>query len=595
MRRITALLGALALIFTLFPAATLATPPSGTWIVTLRGGADPAEAARSLVGAHGGDVRYVYTDALRGFAFHGPQAAADAIGRSPLVTRVEADSEVRLDTTQTGATWGLDRIDQRALPLSKSYTYEATGAGVTAYVIDSGILTAHTEFEGRASLGLDLVRTNNGQDCNGHGTHVAGTIGGKTYGVAKAATLIAVRVFDCSGGSAWSTIIEGIDWVVGHHVGGPAVANMSLGGGGNQSVDDATERLIADGVSTAVAAGNGDWLGRQADACKYSPARVPAAMTISATNSSDQKAPWANYGNCVDWFAPGVSITSAWFTSTTDTKSISGTSMATPHTAGVAALYLQGNPGHSPAQVRDAIFAQTTKDLVTSSSTANNDLLYSGFIAGSGGSQPINRQPVANDVTSEGDEGTTIAWTPVVTDPDGGPLTCTIRRAPAVGTAAVRSDCTSGTYAAPLDVTSPVTFEYAVTDNGGLSDTGSVTITVHDVTDEPSVGTYSVSLADSSSNQGSTWTAVVTVLATGPDGGVNGVTVTGTWDTTAGPEDVTCTTGDVVIDGTIVAGRCEVFLSGIRKKTSSVTFTASSVSGGTATWSVPPPITVVKP
>ncbi|MEO6294658.1 MAG: S8 family peptidase, partial [Candidatus Limnocylindria bacterium] len=366
MRRTTALLASLALLLTLFPVAALAAPSAtGTWIVTLRAGVDPASAAPTLASQHGGAVGYVYRDAINGFSFRGSAAAADALARNPQVTLVEADAEVWLDTTQSGATWGLDRIDQRTLPLDNGYTYNRTGAGVTAYVIDSGIRFSHAEFAGgRAVLGTDLVGDGqNGNDCNGHGTHVAGTIGGSTYGVAKSVKLVSVRVFACTGGSTWETIIAGIEWVIGNHVSGPAVANMSLGGGANSSVDTATKSLIADGVSTAVAAGNGNIVGIQDDACKYSPARVPEAMTISATDKTDKKASWANYGTCVDWFAPGVSITSAWIDTDNDTNTISGTSMATPHTAGVAALYLEANTGATPAQVREAIFTNTTKDI----------------------------------------------------------------------------------------------------------------------------------------------------------------------------------------------------------------------------------------
>jgi subtilisin family serine protease len=387
MRRPLVLLATMALLFTLVPAAASAAPsPIGVWIVQLRAGVDPGVAAPGLARQLGGSVGHIYRHALNGFSFRGPAAAAGALLRNPLVTVVEADAEVWLDDTQTGATWGLDRIDQHALPLDGSYVYERTGAGVTAYVIDSGILPTHQEFGGRASVGDDFVRDGqNGIDCNGHGTHVAGTIGGSMHGVAKGVTLVAVRVFGCTGGSTWETIIAGIDWVIGHHGSGPAVANMSLGGSSNSSIDTATNNLINDGVATAVAAGNGNFIGRQADACNYSPARVPAAMTISATDSGDRKASWANYGNCVDWFAPGVSITSAWYTSTTATNTISGTSMATPHTAGVAALFLEADPNATPAAVRDALYAGTTKGVVTSSSTSNNHLLYSGFITGDGG------------------------------------------------------------------------------------------------------------------------------------------------------------------------------------------------------------------
>ncbi|HEU5205279.1 MAG TPA: S8 family serine peptidase [Candidatus Limnocylindrales bacterium] len=387
MRRLVALLATLGLLLMVVPATGAAASPQGTWIVQLRNGVDPASAAPGLARQNGGSVGYVYRHALNGFSFRGSAAAAAALERNPKVTLVEADAQVSLDTTQTGATWGLDRIDQRALPLSGSYTYDQTGAGVTAYIIDTGILPTHQEFGGRASVGTDLVGDGrNGIDCNGHGTHVAGTIGGATYGVAKGVDLVAVRVFSCTGGSAWTTIIAGMDWVIANHdAGDPAVANMSLSGSGSSSVDTATNNLINDGVATAVAAGNGNIIGLQANACNYSPARVPAAMTISATDRNDRKASWANYGNCVDWFAPGVDITSAWYSSTSATNTISGTSMATPHTVGAAALYLETHPTASPAAVRTALYDATTKGVVTSSSTTNNHLLYSLFSGGGGG------------------------------------------------------------------------------------------------------------------------------------------------------------------------------------------------------------------
>jgi subtilisin family serine protease len=250
---------------------------------------------------------------------------------------------------------------------------------VTAYIIDTGILTTHNEFGNRASVGRDTVGDGrNGQDCNGHGTHVAGTVGGSTYGVAQGVTLVAVRVLNCAGSGSWSGVIAGIDFVTENHLPGqPAVANMSLGGSASAAVDKAVSNSIADGVSYAIAAGNGNFVGIAQDACKSSPARVPAAMTVSATDQNDRKASWANYGKCVDWFAPGVGITSAW--SDGGIKTISGTSMATPHTAGVAALYLDLNPGATPTQVRDALYASTTKAIVTASKTTNNHLLFTDY------------------------------------------------------------------------------------------------------------------------------------------------------------------------------------------------------------------------
>jgi subtilisin family serine protease len=345
----------------------------GRFIVTLRDGESPAAVAAS----HGVRPDYVYTHVLNGFAGSMSDAARSGLLRDGRVMRVEQDGIATTQATQSNATWGLDRIDQRALPLSGTFTYTNTGSGVTAYIIDTGILYGHNDFGGRATFGYDSFG-GNGSDCNGHGTHVAGTTGGNTWGVAKGVALVAVRVLDCAGSGSWSGVIAGMDWVTANHK-KPAVANMSLGGGASTSVDDATRRMIAAGVATAVAAGNGNKGGRQQDACGYSPARVAEAMTIGATTKTDAKTSWSNYGSCVDFFAPGAGITSAWYTSTTSTNTISGTSMAAPHVAGVAALYLQSNPGASAQAVRDALYNASTKNIVTSSSTANNHLLFTSY------------------------------------------------------------------------------------------------------------------------------------------------------------------------------------------------------------------------
>jgi subtilisin family serine protease len=341
---------------------------AGQYIVVLKPGSNP----QSVAAVAGVNPRYVYTTALSGFAATLNDGQLTALRRNANVSYIEQDAEVRIDTH---VTWGLDRIDQRSLPLSDAYTTSNTGAGVRAYIIDTGVRFDHAELGGRAVSGYDAVDGGSADDCNGHGTHVAGTVGGSTYGVAKSVALIAVRVLDCGGSGSWSGVISGIDWVTANHV-KPAVANMSLGGGGNTSVDAAVRSSIAAGVTYAIAAGNGNVAGIAQDACKYSPARVAEAITIGATDKTDKKAPWSNYGNCVDFFAPGVSITSAWSTSSSATNTISGTSMATPHATGVAALFLQTNTAALPQQVRDALYSDTTKGIVSSSRTANNHLLF---------------------------------------------------------------------------------------------------------------------------------------------------------------------------------------------------------------------------
>jgi subtilisin family serine protease len=279
---------------------------------------------------------------------------------------VEQDSVVSLAATQSGATWGLDRVDQRNLPLSGTYTYNTTASNVTAYVIDTGIQTSHPQFGGRAAASYDAVG-GNGQDCNGHGTHVAGTIGSSTYGLAKGVRLRAVRVLDCNGSGSNSGVIAGVDWVTSNHAAN-SVANMSLGGSASSALDTAVRRSISSGVTYALAAGNSN-----ANACNSSPSRVTEAITVGATTSSDARASFSNYGSCLDIFAPGASITSTWTGSGTNT--ISGTSMASPHVAGAAALYLGLHPGASPATVRNALVGTATAGVVGSPGSGSPNLL----------------------------------------------------------------------------------------------------------------------------------------------------------------------------------------------------------------------------
>jgi subtilisin family serine protease len=378
---VVAALAALATPLFVLPGQAASSQASQRYIVVLKDSVAHPNAVADQQGRRvGAPVGAVFRHALKGYVATLTAAQVSALEADARVAYVEPDAAVHTSVTQSGATWGLDRIDQRSLPLGGTFTYTATGSGVKAYIIDTGIRFSHSQFGGRASSGFDSVDGGTADDCNGHGTHVAGTVGGSTYGVAKSVSLVAVRVLNCSGSGSTSGVIAGIDWVTGNHgPGQPAVANMSLGGGASTALDSAVNNSINDGVTYAVAAGNGNIVGIAQNACNYSPARVAAAITVSATDSSDRKASWANYGNCVDWFAPGVSITSAWYTSNTATRTISGTSMATPHTAGVAAQYLQTNPSASPATVRSTLYNLTTKSIVTSSSTANNHLLFTNF------------------------------------------------------------------------------------------------------------------------------------------------------------------------------------------------------------------------
>jgi subtilisin family serine protease len=329
--------------------------------------------ASELATNHRGKLKQVYQHAINGFAVEMTPEEAEALSQDFRVAYVEEDSVVTADVTQSNPPWGLDRIDQRNRPLSATYTYNHTGAGVRAYVIDTGILTSHTQFGGRASNVFDAFG-GNGSDCNGHGTHVSGTIGGSTYGVAKSSMPRGVRVLNCSGSGSTSGVISGVDWVRANFI-APAVANMSLGGGASSTLDTAVNNLSNAGVPIAVAAGNSN-----VDACTSSPARAANAITTGSTTTSDARSSFSNFGTCVDLFAPGSGILSAWWTSTTATATLSGTSMASPHVAGVAALYKQVNPSASAATVRNAIVNNATTGVLSGIGTGSpNRLLYSLF------------------------------------------------------------------------------------------------------------------------------------------------------------------------------------------------------------------------
>lgn len=339
------------------------------YIVKLNDGA----IAKSVIQAYGITAKHTYKKALNGFAAPLTPAIYDQLKKDSRVHIIEQDRVVHANelTEERAVTWGIDRIDQRNLPLDGNYNFTNNGTNVTSYVIDTGIRLDHNEFGGRASFGFDAFG-GTGNDCNGHGTHVAGTIGGTTYGVAKNVKLKAVKVLDCNGSGTTSGVIAGVEWVMNNRT-LPATANLSLGLNGISTVmDTAVMNMINAGVATAVAAGNSN-----ADACGFSPARTTTAMTVGATRNTDARASFSNFGTCVDWFAPGENVDSAWNTGVSDVRTLSGTSMASPHTAGVASLYLQTHPTATPAQVREALFGYTTKGVVTNSSSTNNHMLYS--------------------------------------------------------------------------------------------------------------------------------------------------------------------------------------------------------------------------
>jgi subtilisin family serine protease len=451
-------------------AAGAADAITGSYIVVLKPGSAAAaqvtSASQALVRHYGGKVRTNYLSTLRGFQASMTATEAARLAANPAVDYVEQDATVRMADTQTAPVWGLDRIDQTSLPLSTTYTYRSA-ADVTAYVLDTGIRTSHTEFGGRASSGWDFIDQDaTAQDCNGHGTHVAGTIGGTTYGVAKDVKLVGVRILDCTGSGAYSAIIAGVDWVTAHAV-KPAVANMSVGGTASSALNAAVTKSIASGVTYAVAAGNDN-----VNACGYSPASTPNAITVGATDSTDARASFSNYGTCLDIFAPGVKITSAGYASDTATQMMSGTSMATPHVAGAAALVLGADPAATPVQVLAALTTNASANKVTSpGSDSVNKLLNTAWL-----NSPATPAPAPTTSTP-----TTTPTTPVTTAPTTAPTTTPPTTTPPTSTPPTVPACgpfTMGTDVRIARFSTASSSRTVSTCTGTASATSSVSVTV---------------------------------------------------------------------------------------------------------------------
>jgi subtilisin family serine protease len=446
---------------------------------TLQATAVDASAQR-LTSQYGGRISYTYHSALSGFAVKGlSEKQARRLAANPAVEYVQRDGVYKISDTQQNATWGLDRIDQHNLPLNGTYTYPTTASTVHAYVIDTGIRFTHTQFGGRATSGFDAVDGGTADDCHGHGTHVSGTIGGSTYGVAKGVQLVGVRVLDCNGSGSTSGVVAGIDWVTANAI-KPAVANMSLGGGADSTLDAAVVRSINSGVTYGIAAGN-----ENQNACNDSPARVAQAITVGATTNTDARASFSNFGTCVDIFAPGQGITSSWNTSDTATNTISGTSMATPHVVGVAALIASANPTWTPQQVRDFMVNNATNGVVGNPGSGSPNKLL--FVVQNGNPPPTNDFSVAvSPASGSVAPGSGIQATVHTAVTSGSAVTVSLSAsgAPAGGSATVTPSSVTAGGSATLNVTTsastpPGTYSVTVTGtSGSTSHSATFTLTV---------------------------------------------------------------------------------------------------------------------
>ncbi len=469
----------------ILPAGS-ATVVKDSFVVVLRDstslqatGVDATAAA--LRARYGGTIGHVFRTALHGFELAVPEAAARQLAADSAVAYVQRNGVYTVAGTQTNPpSWGLDRIDQRNLPLNNSYTYPTTASNVHAYIIDTGIRFSHSDFGGRATSGVDEIDGGTADDCNGHGTHVSGTVGGASYGVAKGVQLVGVRVLNCQGSGTTAQVAAGIDWVTAHAV-KPAVANMSLGGGVDTTLDNAVNNSINSGVTYAIAAGNSN-----ANACNSSPARVAAAITVGATDINDNRASFSNFGTCLDIFAPGVNITSAWNSSDTATNTISGTSMATPHVTGAAALVASANPGFTPQQVRDSLVNNATNGVVANPGTGSpNKLLF------------VVNAPASNDFS-------------IAVSPSSGSVTAGGSTSATVSTATTSGSAQTVTLSASgLPSGASASFN-----PGSVTSGGSSTMTITTSTSTPP-GTYPVTITGAGSSATHTTSFSLTVTGTG--------------------------------------------------------------------------------
>jgi subtilisin family serine protease len=532
----------------ILPAGT-ADVVADSYVVVLKDGQQGVDTAvRTLAGRYGGRVGHVFRRAVHGFEVSMNEAAAKRLAADSSVQYVQRNGVYRISGIETSAPWGLDRIDQRNRPLDGSYTFPNAAANVHAYILDTGIRLTHADLGGRAATGFDAITPGGtAADCNGHGTHVAGTVGGSTYGVAKGSQLVAVRVLNCAGEGDTAGVVAGIDWVTANAV-KPAVANMSLGGGGDTILDNAVANSINSGVTYAVAAGNGDARGNPLNACTASPARVSAAITVGATDSTDNRASFSNYGSCLDIFAPGVGITSSWWTGDTAKNTISGTSMATPHVAGAAALVASANPSWTPQQIRDYLVNNATNGAVVNPGTGSpNSLLH-----------VVNPAPSSDFSLSASPASRTVE--------PGDSTTATVSTATTAGGAQALSLSVSG-----LPSGATASFSPASVTSGGSS-----TITITTSASTPS-GSYDITVIGTGST--TTRTALFNLYVASPEGSYFPLAPTRILDTREGNGAPTGPLGSNQTLHLQVTGRGGVPTTGVSTVVLNVTVTGPTSAG----------------